>query len=109
MKCERGFLLLAVIGVLAVLLVLSMGFLLLTRSEVDAVENVRDKSDTRNMVMSAADWMISNIDQTLITPSGEHRAAQPPAAGSNLGDPAVLNGVVSRVRDPNDPCHLWWY
>ena len=61
----RGFLVLMVVSVLAVLLVIGIGFLSFTRGEVQAVSSQRDKGDTMDVVQSALDWTVANISNDL--------------------------------------------
>lgn len=60
-RSRRGFLLMVIIGVLAVLLAMCVGFLSFCRSEVNAVATVRDKNDSMDVMFSAMDWTLGNI------------------------------------------------
>ncbi|HYF51217.1 MAG TPA: hypothetical protein VEJ63_17515, partial [Planctomycetota bacterium] len=90
----RGFLLLVVVGMLAVLLVLSLSFLSFTRSEVKSVSHIRDAWDINDVMYSGMDWMVANIADKLID--------------DTTGD-VKTGGVISAATDTNDPHHLWWY
>ena len=57
----RGFVLLVVLGVLALLLALCVGFLSFTRGEVNAVAHLRDKNDTADLCRAALDWTVASI------------------------------------------------
>ena len=66
---RRGFLLLVVIGILAVMLALCLGFLSYTRAELGAVSHLRDKADTFDIADSATDYLIANIADFVIDPA----------------------------------------
>src|SRR5207302_2006970 len=78
-----------VIGVLAVLLTVCVGFLSFTRGEVQAVSSQRDKCDTMDVFHSALDWTLANICKDTMD------------AGSNM-DPAK---TVSLAKAGGN----WWY
>jgi len=65
--CGRGFLLLVIVGILAVLLVICVGFLSFTRGEVNAVATLRDKIDTQDIYQSAVDWTVANIGKDILS------------------------------------------
>ena len=67
---QRGFLLLVVIGILAVLLTVCVGFLSYTRGEVMGVTAQRNKGDTGDVFHSAMDWTLSNICHDLMDSGG---------------------------------------
>jgi hypothetical protein len=67
---KRGFLLLVVVGLLAVLMIVSIGFLSFTRGEVMAVNTQRNKGDTQDIMRSALDYTIANICHDLMDGSG---------------------------------------
>ena len=87
-RTRRGFLLLVVIGLLAVLLSVCLGLLSVTRSETEAVSTLRDKMDGVNLYYSAVDWMAGNMVDSLIS-GGKFDASK----------------YVSRARDNS----TWWY
>jgi len=89
---RRGFLLMMVVGVLAVLLATVIGFLAYTRGETNAVATIRDKADGADMLASAMDWAIANICNDLMT--------------ADTMDEAKL---VSCTRNASDPKFDWWY
>jgi hypothetical protein len=100
-RARRGFLLLVVIGILSVLLALCIGFLSLTRAEVEAVSTIRDRTDSRNMVWTALDWMINNIVRDVMQPD--------PTDATKKIFKTDRGCVVSRADSPADPCFRWWY
>lgn len=67
----RGFLLMVVIGILALLLALCVGFLAFCRGEVNAVATIRDKNDCLDIMHSAMDWTIANIANDVLDGSGQ--------------------------------------
>src|SRR5687767_10327148 len=73
-RCKHppGFLLLAIVALLAVLLVLCVGFLSYTRTEVRAVAHLRDKIDARDISQAALDFTIANISEYLFKADGTH-------------------------------------
>jgi hypothetical protein len=85
-----GFLLLAVVGLLALLLVLCVGFLSYTRTEVRAVTHQRDKVDARDVSQSALDWMLASISSHLIKADGTFDSTK-------------------YVSNASGPTGLWWY
>jgi len=87
----RGFLLMVVFGMIAVLLVLAVGFLTYTRAEVDSVATVRDKVDGTNIFYASLDWALSNAVNDL-------------APGGNFDS----NAVVARVHGSGAGAR-WWY
>lgn len=87
----RGFLLLVVVGILAVLLVVCIGFLSFSRGEMNAVATIRDKSDCNDIIESAKDWMLANISKDLFDGTGKKV------------DP---NKYISFARNAGG---LWWY
>jgi hypothetical protein len=88
-KRQRGFLLVVVVGLLAVLLTVCIGFLSYTRGEVGSVATLRDKNDTTDIFYSAIDWTIANVNSDLMT-------------GAGTFDPTKS---VSLAKDGNN----WWY
>ncbi|MCW8131911.1 MAG: hypothetical protein KIS92_16310 [Planctomycetota bacterium] len=58
---SRGFLIMVVIGVLAVMLAVCVGFLSYTRGEVNAVATIRDKNDAADIMESARDYTLACI------------------------------------------------
>ncbi len=66
---KRGFLLLVVIGILAILLVLCLGFLSYTRAELGAVSHLRDKSDTFDLADSATDYIVAQVADWAVDPA----------------------------------------
>jgi hypothetical protein len=66
---QRGFLLLVVIGILAVLLTVCVGFLSYTRGEVMSVQAQRNKGDTIDAMRSALDYTLANITHDLMDSS----------------------------------------
>ena len=100
---RRGFLLLIVVGLLAVMLTLVVGFVSYTRTETVAVATVRDKVDGMMLMHSALDFTIANMTADLYDVSGQ------PRAGAALGSDNNPKGIVSSVLDPGDPCYKTWY
>ena len=94
-RSRRAFLLLVVVGLLAVLLAVVVGFLSFARGEVTSVAHLRDKTDCFNIAESAQDWMITNICGDLLDASGRYLTA----ASGNKGYVSVSRG--------NDG--QWWY
>jgi len=90
----RGFILLVIIGLLAVLLALCVGFLSLARTEVGAVAHLRDRNDCQDMAAAAMDWALSAISEKLIDPA------------TNTVKP---DAIISAATDPGDPYYLWWH
>ncbi|HYF50695.1 MAG TPA: hypothetical protein VEJ63_14880 [Planctomycetota bacterium] len=88
----RGFLLLVIIGLLAVLLVLCIGFLSFTRAEVTSVAGLRNRTDCNNLVQSALDFTLARIVNDTFT-------------GTQM-DPSK---PVAHTRDKSDPLHRSWY
>lgn len=86
---RRGFLLIVVIGLLAVLLTVCIGFLSYTRGEVGSVATLRDKNDTNDVFYSAVDWSIANISADLMDAAGTYDFTK----------------CVSLAKDGNN----WWY
>ena len=74
---RRGFLLLVVVGILAVLLTLCVGFLSYTRGEVQGVASQRDKSDGLDVVHSAVDWTMAIISKDHLDSGGNFDAGTP--------------------------------
>src|SRR5687767_9640692 len=62
---SRGFIVVVVVGLLAILLTVGVGFISYTRSEVQAVAHIRDKVDVSDVAHSATDWIIANISRAL--------------------------------------------
>jgi hypothetical protein len=91
MRRLSGFILLVVIGMLAILLTVCVGFLSYTRSEVQGVSFIRDKCDGNNVFISAKEWMIEQISNDLF------------AAGTYKPD-----AIVSNATDAG-PGYCWWY
>lgn len=58
---RRGFLIMVVVGVLAVMLAICVGFLSYTRGEVNSVATIRDKNDGYDICVSAQDFMTGAI------------------------------------------------
>ena len=88
----RGFLLLVVIGILAVLLTVCIGFLSYTRGEIMAVSSQRNKSDTQDLMRSALDFTLSNICADQMDSSTDSMDETKPLAytvnpGSTAGTP----------------------
>lgn len=100
---RRGFLLLMVVGLLAVMLVLVVGFVSYTRTETQAVGTIRDKVDGMMLMHSVLDWTVASISTDLFDANGQ------PRAGAGLGGDNDPKGLVSSVLAPNDPCFKWWY
>jgi hypothetical protein len=69
-RCRTGFILLVVIGILAVLLTVCVGFLSYTRGEVMAVQAQRNKTDCSDVFHSAVDWTLANICKDLMDAGG---------------------------------------
>lgn len=67
----RGFLLMVVIGLLAVMLAICVGFLSYTRGEVNAVATIRDKNDGSDIMLSAQDLMLGVIMNDLMDGTGK--------------------------------------
>jgi hypothetical protein len=63
----RGFLLITVVGILAVLLTVCIGFLSFARGEVSSVAHLRDKNDAADMCHAAIDYTIAAISQDLFS------------------------------------------
>lgn len=101
---RRGFLLLVVIGLLAVLLVLVVGFVAYTRGETSAVATIRDKTDGVNLYYSTLDWTLAVIGNDLFDPS-----TNTPRAGLATGSDNDPKGIVSAVRNTGDAQFKWWY
>jgi hypothetical protein len=68
MRNRRGFIVIVVIGLLAVMLSVGVGFLSHTRGEVRSVAHIRDKIDCSDLAESALDWTLGCIAQTLFDP-----------------------------------------
>jgi hypothetical protein len=100
---SRGFLLLVVVGLLAVMLGLVIGFISYTRGETNAVATIRDKVDGMMLMHSALDWTVANIS------SGLFDNQNTPRAGAATGADNDPKGIVSSVLNPQDPCFKWWY
>ena len=75
-RCGRGFLLLVVVGILAILLTICVGFLSYTRGEVGSVTGQRDKNDTLDVLHTSIDFSIASICKDLLTPSGQFDPAK---------------------------------
>ena len=95
MRDTRGFLLIIVIGMLAVLLVLCVGFLSYTRTEIGAVANIRDKCDGFDIFQSATDYITGAITADLIDGSNKFKDD--------------INGLVSNARGTGEKGYRWWY
>jgi hypothetical protein len=91
----RGFLLLVVVGLLAVMLTLVVGFLSFTRNQAEAVIHVRDRSDAVDLAQSAMDFTIANICARVIDPATNK--FDPTKWVSNSNDDTVTGGGQ------------WWY
>lgn len=92
---RRGFLLLVVIGLLAVLLAICVGFLSYTRGETASVATIRNKVDVADIGISALDWTVANISNDLLDGTGTFRSD--------------ASGIVSNVRNSGQPGYRWWY
>src|SRR5437868_10377218 len=68
-RSPHGFLLLIVIGVLAIILTLCLGFLSYTRGQLAAVSHIRDKADTFDIADSAVDYLLANVADKVIDPA----------------------------------------
>ncbi|MCW8129024.1 MAG: hypothetical protein KIS92_01445 [Planctomycetota bacterium] len=66
---RRGFILIVVVGLLAVLLAVVVGFMSLTRTQVASVSHLRDKTDAMDLAQSSMDWAIANIANHVIDPT----------------------------------------
>ena len=84
--CPKGFILLVVIGVLAVLLTVCVGFLSYTRGEQMAVQAQRNKSDTWDVAHSAVDWVVANICNDLMGATGNMQNGANPLAYTTKPD-----------------------
>ena len=87
-----GFLLLVVIGILAVLLTVCVGFLSFTRNEQLAVQAQRNKTDTSDVMQSAVDWTVANICKDLMDSSGNMDSGK----------------CLQFTTDPSNTGH-WWF
>jgi hypothetical protein len=102
-KHERGFLLIVVIGLLAVLLLLCISFLTFTRGEVTMVANLRDKTDASDLALSAVDWTIASIAHDLID-------SKSPAPPGLMPGQFRFDLPMSRTNNySSDPNYKWWY
>ena len=95
---RRGFLLLLIVGLLAVLLVVIVGFLSFTRTELTSVAHVRDRADTSDLAQSAMDWTLGNIGGYLFDPAT--KMFDPTKYVSNANDTGVA---------PTGDNSQWWY
>jgi len=91
-RSRRGFIMLVLIGMLAVMLVLCIGFLSMTRSEVDSVSSLRNRTECNNAVLSALDFTLASITKDLTN-----------------GDQFNPDQPVALVRDPSKPFYRWWF
>ncbi len=93
-RSPRAFILLVVVGLLAVMLGICISFISLTRTEVASVSHIRDKADLADLTVTAIDWTAANIQQALIDPA------------TNL---VKSNAVISSTHNTADPNYCWWY
>ena len=100
----RGFLMLVVIGLLAVLLTICVGFLSFTRGEVQAVNEQRNKGDIVNLVQSAIDWSAASISADTMD-NTDHIDANKPVSFTAVGpanwwyrpnEQYLLNNCISK-------------
>jgi hypothetical protein len=97
---SRGFLLIVVIGVLAVLAVVCVGFLTYTRGELYSVAGQRDKCDGLDVAHAAIDWTLANICKDLIDPAtGQMNATLTTGSGTAGVSQCATTGAGYR----------WWY
>ena len=82
---RRGFLLMVIISVLAVLLAVCVGFLSFCRSEVNAVATIRDKNDCVDVMFSALDWTLGNIGNYSFSGGASFDAGKEVAYTHNAG------------------------
>jgi hypothetical protein len=87
-----GFITIVVMGLLAILFVLAVGFLSYTRSELSSVSLVRLRTDANNAAWSAIDWTLSNISHDLCS-----------------GGVFDKSKFVAHIRQKDGAGHLWWY
>ena len=87
----RGFLLLVIIGVLALMLTICIGFISMTRGELQGVLAIRDRADGLDVARSALDWNIGVISKDLFDTSGQYDNAK----------------YVTNARTGGD--YKWWY
>jgi hypothetical protein len=97
---HRGFLLLVVVGILAVLLTMCVGFLSYTRAELGAVSHIRDKADTYDIADTATDYILANIADQVIDPASQQFITN----GSNGA--GGTGGYVSKSLGADGH---WWY
>ena len=90
---DRGFLLLVIIGVLALMLTVCIGFISMTRGELQGVITIRDRADGLDVARSAVDWNIGIISQDLFGGGGQFKDSDPSA-------------IVSNARTTG---YKWWY
>src|SRR5689334_22827773 len=95
MRQDRGFLLLVVIGLLAVLLALCVGFLSYTHAESESVAHLRDKEDVHDIFTSALNFTIAAQSADLI--------------GSGSDFKTDSTGIVSNVVKSGDSGYRAWY
>ena len=102
---RRGFLLLVVVGLLAVLLIVVVGFLSFTRTELASVSHVRDNADSSDLMQSAMDWTLGNIGTYLFTYNASTQTYNVDPAFSN----ATASGAPKYISNSNDSSGEWWY
>jgi hypothetical protein len=88
----KGFILLVMVGLMAVMLIVVIGFLSNTRSEVTYVTGMRNQTECNNALQSALDFTIGAIVHD--TFKGNQMDSDKP---------------VALVRDAKNPFKLWWY
>jgi hypothetical protein len=95
---RRGFLLLLIVGLLSVLLVVIVGFLSFTRTELTSVAHVRDRADTNDLSASAMDWAIGNIANYVLDP-----------ATKTFDSTKYVSNASDTTPLPTGGGGQWWY
>ncbi len=91
---RRGFILLVMVGLMAVMLIVVIGFLSNTRSEVTYVTGLRNQTECNNALQSGLDFTLGAIIHDTFDASGDQM------------DPKKF---VAICRDSKDPNYKWWY
>ncbi|MCW8129147.1 MAG: hypothetical protein KIS92_02075 [Planctomycetota bacterium] len=89
---RRGFILLVMVGLMAVILILCTGFLSFTRSEMTYVSGLRNQTECNNALASALDFVSGAIVKDTFN-------------GNQFDD----GKAVAIARDPGSAFHRWWY
>lgn len=89
---RRGFILLVMVGLMAVILILVTGFLSFTRSELTYVSGLRNQAECNNALASALDFVSGAIVNDTFS-------------GEQFDD----SKIVAIARDTSNPHSRWWY